>query len=121
MGSFITVQKIYHGITDGGAEEAPHGMCDGIPVGIAHIVATQFAQNLTGKNVEQNYDLQPGRKSDTKSLGQNGRQQEEEQHQQTDEYVFPQADHGGANQNQYHQQPQHHPGHESSPIVFPLL
>ena len=120
MGGALPVQNVHQTVADGRAQEAPDRMGDGIPMGIAHVIAFQLAQDLTGKNVDQDHDLQPGGKGNFQPSGDQGWEEKKRQHQQTDEYVLPQTVYGGTNQHQQHQQTQHRPGEESRPVILPL-
>ena len=63
-------------------------MCDRVPVWKANIIAGNFSKNFTGKDMDQNDNLKAAWKRYSQPFLKNRRQQEQEQHQYADKYVF---------------------------------
>ena len=117
MGPVVPVQDIYQGKTHGGAEKAPDGVHDGVPVGIAHIVAAQLAQNLGGKDMQHDDDLQARGKFYAEVLLDKSGDKKEDQYQQAYEHAVVISAQDGQHHDGNDQQTQYSPYHKGLPVV----
>ena len=84
----VAVEDIDQRKAEGRAEEARRRMQDRIPVRYVDEKAAKLAQNLRGKDEDQDDDLQRARQLDAEVPLHEQRQQKQKQHQQADRRVF---------------------------------
>ncbi len=86
--SFASVEDIHQGEADGGAEEPVEGVEHGVPVGERNVVRLDLPQNFCGEDKEEDDDLQRVRQVDVDLSFNKGRDQKQNQREDTEKHIF---------------------------------